>query len=670
MPYDSTQLPIPPDGAPPDPVTAAVSRADGDAPATAHVLAEAGCLVSADDAAQALDAVLALVALHPGTERLQLLAVRLVERLHGRAGAIGAWRALQRRFPRNPDALLVTLRWTLRHHGPGPAASALAACFPDPPASPPDMLLLARGLEELGEQQLADAAFARLARLHPDYETGWLIRAQVEERRGRPWCAQQVVTVGLGAVGPRPRLAAAALRLDAEMAVLDSVVTPAMRVQGSDVGSLVLANLVQRAAEGRVAPEPAPGQVGPVVMLGGSLGAGGAERQMVTSAIGLQAAHREARPVAGCLLAGVQVVCRSVDERPGGGFFVPQLKRHRVPLRCYAALPTFGGEPENSAVRDWAALLRFLPPRVAEATARVTDMLRGMAPAVVHLWQDGTILSCVLAALLARVPLIVLSVRTAPPEDRPERNRPEYALLYPLLARMPGVTWTANSRFAARRYAACIGMDPEHIRVVPNGIAPQPAQGSAAARAMLACFEARTGPGFTVGAVMRFDDNKRPLELIECAARLLAQRADARFILVGDGPLRAEAEARAAALGGRVLFTGRSADVGFWLARMDALLLLSRCEGLPNALLEAQLAGVPVVATPAGGAPETLRHGSTGYLLGDAAVLRPEEVVARLHDVAASGGRNGPMSRAARRFVSENFSVGRMLEGTVESYVH
>jgi glycosyltransferase involved in cell wall biosynthesis len=670
MPYDSTQLPDPAGGAPRDLVTAAVARAEGNSPAPASVLAAAECWATAEDASQALDAVLDLVARHPGTDRLQLLAVRLLERLQGRGGAIAAWRALQRRFPRNPDALLVTLRWTLRQEGPGPAASLLATCFPDPPASAPDMLLLARGLEELGEQQLADAAFARLARLHPDHETGWLMRAQAEERRGRPWCAQQVVRAGLAAVGPRPRLAAAALRLDAEMAVLDRVVTPAMRVPGRDVGSLVLAGLVERAAADRAEPPQTAGRVGPVVMLGGSLGAGGAERQMVTSAIGLQAAHREARPIAGRLLDGVQVVCRAVDERPGGGFFAPQLKRHRVPLQCYAALPPFGGRPEDSAARDAAALIRFLSPRVAEATARLTDALRGMAPAVVHLWQDGTILACALATLLARVPRIVLSVRTAPPQDRPERDRPEYALLYPLLARTPGVTWTANSRFAAQRYAACIGMDPARIRVVPNGIAPLPAQGSAATHAMRAGFEAHTGAGFTVGAVMRFDDNKRPLEFIECAARLLALRPDARFVLVGDGPLRAEAEARAAALGGRVLFTGRSADVGFWLARMDALVLLSRCEGLPNALLEAQLAGVPVVATPAGGAPETLQHGSTGYLLGDAAVLRPEEVVARLQDIATAGGRGGPMSRAARRFVSENFSVRRMLEGTVESYVH
>ncbi|MGK7869901.1 glycosyltransferase [Falsiroseomonas sp. E2-1-a20] len=650
-------------------MTAALARAEGDAPAPAGVLAAAERWALAEDASQALDSVLGLVARHPGAERLQLLAVRLLERLQGRGGAITAWRALHRRFPRNPDALLVTLRWTLRQHGPGPAASLLATCFPDPPASAPDMLLLARALEEIGEQILADAAFARLARRHPGHETGWLMRAQAEERRGRPWCAQQVVAAGLAAVGPRPRLTAAALRLEAEMAVLDRVVTPAMRVPGRDVGSLVLAGLVQRAAADRAAPMPAAGRIGPVVMVGGSLGAGGAERQMVTSAISLQEAHRGARPIAGHLLGGVQVVCRALNERPGGGFFAPQLMRHRVPLRCYASLPPFGGQPEDSAARDAAALIRFLSPRVAEATVRLTDALRGMAPAVVHLWQDGTILACVLAALLARVPRIVLSVRTAPPQDRPERDRPEYALLYPLLARMPGVTWTANSRFAAQRYGACIGMDPARIRVVPNGIALQPAKASAATRAMLAGFESRTGAGFTVGAVMRFDDNKRPLEVIECAARLLTQRPDARFILVGDGPLRAEAEACAAALGGRVLFTGRSTDVGFWLARMDALVLLSRCEGLPNALLEAQLAGVPVVATPAGGAPETLRHGSTGYLLGDAAVLRPEEVVARLQDIAASGGRTGPMSRAARRFVSENFSVGRMLEGTVESYV-
>jgi glycosyltransferase involved in cell wall biosynthesis len=597
--------------------------------------------------------------------------VRVLERVVGRKEAVEAWRGLLERFPASQDAFLVVLRWTYRMEGRAQAAAVIARRFPAAPTQPADMLLLARALEEIGEAALADAAFARLSDAHPAYELGWLMRAQSEERRGRPWTAQEVLLSGLAAVGPRPRLRGAARRIGAELQELDKVVPPALRGGDADVGSVLLARLAEDAAAGRFPPPPVADGIGPVVMVGGSLAAGGAERQMALTAAGLRGAALEGRPVAGHRLGAVHVVCRALDERPGGAFFLPELEAMGVPVTCYAGLPDFGGDPARSAAAPVRDLLRFLYPRAAEGTARLTDHLRALRPEVVHLWQDGTILACALAALLAGVPRIVLSVRSMPPQDRPERDRPEYALLYPLLARLPGVTWTANSEFAAHRYAARIGMDPARIRVVRNGATPLSAAGSRAAQAMLAGFTARAGAGLTVGAVLRFDENKRPLFWVDCAARLLAARPDARFVMVGDGPLRAEAEAHAAALGirDRMLFTGRSVEVGFWLAQMDALVLLSRCEGLPNALIEAQAAGVPVVTTPAGGAPETLQDGVTGHVLSSAEDPDAGEVVARLLDIAAAGGRGGAMSRAARRLVAERFPLGRMLEEMVESYV-
>ena len=51
------------------------------------------------------------------------------------------------------------------------------------------------------------------------------------------------------------------------------------------------------------------------------------------------------------------------------------------------------------------------------------------------------------------------------------------------------------------------------------------------------------------------------------------------------------------------------------MADMDLLLLTSRAEGLPNVLVEAQAVGTPVVTPPVGGAPETVRHGLTGWIL-------------------------------------------------------
>jgi glycosyltransferase involved in cell wall biosynthesis len=86
---------------------------------------------------------------------------------------------------------------------------------------------------------------------------------------------------------------------------------------------------------------------------------------------------------------------------------------------------------------------------------------------------------------------------------------------------------------------------------------------------------------------------------------------------VGDGKLIDQTRALAESLGiaDRVLFVGLSSSVGFWYSKMNVKVLLSRYEGMPNVLIEAQKLGVPVVSTPAGGAEECFIHGESGHLL-------------------------------------------------------
>src|SRR5207302_9722355 len=112
---------------------------------------------------------------------------------------------------------------------------------------------------------------------------------------------------------------------------------------------------------------------------------------------------------------------------------------------------------------------------------------------------------------------------------------------------------------------------------------------------------------------------------------------DARFVVVGDGPMRSKLER--AARGLPFTFTGAVDDVPAQLAGFDVFALPSRFEGLCLAVIEAQAAGVPVVATPVGGIVETAVPGETGLLVppGDAPALadailrvldRPEEAAA------------------------------------------
>jgi glycosyltransferase involved in cell wall biosynthesis len=107
--------------------------------------------------------------------------------------------------------------------------------------------------------------------------------------------------------------------------------------------------------------------------------------------------------------------------------------------------------------------------------------------------------------------------------------------------------------------------------------------------------------------------------------------ADVRLTCVGDGPLRAALEARAAALGARVRFLGNLDNPGTLaeIARASVLCLPSVTarsgdqEGLGQVLLEAAVLGRPVVASHSGGIPSAVRHGVTGTLVppGDAPAL-------------------------------------------------
>lgn len=101
--------------------------------------------------------------------------------------------------------------------------------------------------------------------------------------------------------------------------------------------------------------------------------------------------------------------------------------------------------------------------------------------------------------------------------------------------------------------------------------------------------------------------------LIEVCAR-----EDWTLLVVGEGPSRTELEAHARRHGARVTFTGQvpRADVASQIRRARAFVLNSTYEGLPHIILEAKLAGRPVVATTVGGTPETIHHGVDGYLVG------------------------------------------------------
>lgn len=168
------------------------------------------------------------------------------------------------------------------------------------------------------------------------------------------------------------------------------------------------------------------------------------------------------------------------------------------------------------------------------------------------------------------------------------------------------------------------------------------------------------GNGKRVAFVGRLDPVKGALLLIEAMAEVLKVHPDATLTLAGDGPARAPAEARAAALGiaGAVRFAGfmTQGQVADLLANSDMLVLPSFAEGLPVVYMEALASRIPVVASRVAGVQELVEDGVTGYAVppGDVATL--VERIIRLMD-NPNAARD--MGEAGRSAVEQGFDIAQ-----------
>jgi glycosyltransferase involved in cell wall biosynthesis len=166
--------------------------------------------------------------------------------------------------------------------------------------------------------------------------------------------------------------------------------------------------------------------------------------------------------------------------------------------------------------------------------------------------------------------------------------------------------------------------------------------------------------GKRVAFVGRLDPVKGALLLIEAMAEVLKAHPDATLTLAGDGPARAGAEARAAALGiaGSVRFAGfmTQGQVAGLLASSDMLVLPSFAEGLPVVYMEALASRIPVVASRVAGVPELVEDGLTGFTVppGDVATLTD-----RMSRLMADPEMARAMGEAGRRSVEEGFDIAK-----------
>jgi glycosyltransferase involved in cell wall biosynthesis len=144
-------------------------------------------------------------------------------------------------------------------------------------------------------------------------------------------------------------------------------------------------------------------------------------------------------------------------------------------------------------------------------------------------------------------------------------------------------------------------------------------------------------------------------------------KASMRLVMVGEGPLRAQADAvlAAAGLGHLAWLPGVRSDVADIMRGMHAFALPSLAEGISNTILEAMASGVPVVATAVGGNADLVSHGETGLITpaGDSQAMARQLVT-----LARDPGRARRMGQAARQRAVTDFSMSAMVSTYQQVY--
>jgi glycosyltransferase involved in cell wall biosynthesis len=216
----------------------------------------------------------------------------------------------------------------------------------------------------------------------------------------------------------------------------------------------------------------------------------------------------------------------------------------------------------------------------------------------------------------------------------------------------------------AQAQARAFRDSPRRVRIIHNAVLGPMSPSPSPERDQLAAVIGAL-PRPIIGVVGRLSPEKGVDLFLDACATLVRQGLAFSAIVAGDGPERSglEARCRRLALAPSVRFLGQIANVDVVYDLLDLLVLPSRSEGLPNTLLEAMRADLPVVATSVGAVPEVVGTSSAARLVPPGSALALAEAI----ESALTGG-DPPQAAVARRDVVSAFSLERRLEAHMRLY--
>ena len=291
-------------------------------------------------------------------------------------------------------------------------------------------------------------------------------------------------------------------------------------------------------------------------------------------------------------------------------------------------------------------------------------LVRRWRPDVVHAHGGDPLKVAVLADPRGRTPVVYRNIGLAAPWATRGSRRRLYALLMARAARVVAV-----AEAVAQESVTTFGVAASRLVTMPNSVDP------ARVLPRRNGLEVRRDLGVPDGAVVvltvgALSWEKDPLGQVRVAADVLAAGASAVFLMAGDGPLAADvgADIGRRRLDGRVVLLGPRDDVGDLLGAGDILVLTSRAggmEGLPAVVIEAGLAGLPVIAFDVAGVSEAIEQGRTGLLVAPGDHEAMAGAVLGLVEDGAARRRLGEEARARCR---ERFSLDAQLDGYLRLY--
>ncbi len=284
------------------------------------------------------------------------------------------------------------------------------------------------------------------------------------------------------------------------------------------------------------------------------------------------------------------------------------------------------------------------------AAVRLARLIRRLRPDVVHTFLFHANVLGRLAAQFAGRPRVVASIRVA------ERRFRHHLVI-------ENLTWRLSDRVACvsrdvARFVRRRCHEPAHrLVVIPNGVDPARAAGPVAARASLGLRD----DSCVAIYVGRLDPQKGVDVLLRAVAMARKRAPHLELLLVGAGPQRPALEQLAAELqiNSHARFLGWRPEATELMRAADMLVLPSRWEGMPNVVLEAMAAGLPVVATRAEGTAELVRHRETGLLV---AIDDAHELAEAIAETAADAELRRTWGLRGQAIAINDFSVVQMVQ--------